>query len=130
MTCRCATAAEHQARYLQQQRSAAEAREQALRNRTPDPDKFEILEIHRDGNYVALRVKYISCPKCTYEGIKVMVFPYVSELDILKWKRVDPHFRDPSAKPYREAPSPIARFPGSDAGWKDAIEFIKLRNRR
>ena len=48
----------------------------------------------------------------------------VSEMDALRWRRIDPHFRDPTLKVTKEdAPAPAARFPASDEGWKDAITF-------
>jgi len=82
-----------------------------------------------------MKVKYPSCKKCDYEGNKVMVFLNVSEKDILKWKEIDPHFRAPVEDQYvksinrepRKAPSPAARFPASDEGWKDAIEYAKRK---
>ena len=55
-----------------------------------------------------------------------MVFLDVTELQALKWKKIDPHFRGP--KPLAtEAPSPAARFPGSAAGWSDAINYARSK---
>ena len=65
---------------------------------------------------MVLKVKYPSCKNCSYEGIKVMVFLDTTALDALRWKRIDPHFKD-------KAPSPAARFPASDEGWNDALAY-------
>lgn len=94
-----------------------------------DPDKYEVLEAIQIGGYFGMRVKYPSCPRCEYEGVKILVFTDVTALDALKWKRIDPHFRDPILKhPNTESPSPVARFPGSDAGWEDALLYMKHRS--
>lgn len=94
---------------------------------SPDPKNYDIQEIERIGHSVVMKVKYPSCKKCAYEGNKIMVFLNVLERDILKWKEIDPHFRKPQLTRLREAPSPAARFPASDEGWKDAIEYAKRK---
>lgn len=71
-----------------------------------------------------LEVLYPNCNKCSYEGRKVMVFLNVSEMTALKWRKIDPHFRDtPTSE--NEAPGPAARFPASDVGWDDAITYAE-----
>lgn len=93
---------------------------------TPDAEKFEIEEVERVGEHLVLKVRYPNCRKCAYEGNKVMVFLGVSEGQALKWKKIDPHFRDPS-RPVsaREAPAPAARFPASKEGWADALVYAR-----
>jgi hypothetical protein len=56
-----------------------------------------------------------------------MVFLNVSELDALKWKEIDPHFRDEKHRLATAAPSPAARFPGSDEGWLDAYAYARAK---
>jgi hypothetical protein len=90
---------------------------------TPDKKNYTIEAAERVGNHLVLKVNYPNCSRCKFEGNKVMVFLNVTELDALKWKEIDPHFRDNKAKYLRAAPSPAARFPGSDEGWKDAIAY-------
>lgn len=56
-----------------------------------------------------------------------MVFANASLADALYWRKIDPHFQDPTAKRQRhEAPGPIARFPGSDVGWQLALRFMDM----
>jgi hypothetical protein len=90
-----------------------------------DSTTYEIVEVQRVGAHLVMKVKYASCVACAYEGSKVMVFLNVSEADALRWRRIDPHFRDPSAAAHgrHEAPSPAARFPASPSGWTDALAY-------
>ena len=94
---------------------------------SPKADQYEIVDIARVNNHVILKVLYPNCANCSYEGNKVMVFLNVTEVDILKWKKIDPHFRPNKPDP-KEAPSPAARFPASKEGWQDAIDYAKSKN--
>ena len=91
---------------------------------TPDVDKYELVEVERVGPHLVMKVRYPNCKKCSYEGNKVMVFLNVSESAALRWRRMDPHFRDPALKrePHEAAP-PAARFPASAEGWADALVY-------
>ncbi len=142
--CRCSSTHEHSARADDRERESASYRaaedkkkadaqeafkqkqERERKAMSPDPDSYCIEDSYIVGDYLILKVKYPNCTKCTYEGNKIMVFHGVSEKDALKWVKIDPHFRAPS-KSIREAPSPTARFPGSDAGWNDAIGFASWK---
>ena len=94
--------------------------------RTPDREKFEIVDMQRVGPHVVLKVLYPNCAKCAYEGNKVMVFLNVTEGDIVRWRIIDPHFRNPSqARSPKEAPPPAARFPASKDGWADAVAYAR-----
>ena len=111
------------------QRAAAEARqirETELRDRTPDPDEYMIVDVLRVGPHLVLKVKYPSCVKCAFEGLKVMVFLNVTEADALRWRCIDPHFRDSKVR-LTEAPSPAARFPATPEGWTDAIAYARSK---
>lgn len=94
---------------------------------TPDSERFEILDAREIfGGLLIMKVKYPNCSSCAYEGTKIMVFESTSALDALRWKRIDPHFRDPKkAAKSNEAPAPIARFPASDDGWQLALDFAE-----
>lgn len=86
------------------------------------------MEMARFGSNVVLKVKYPNCSSCAYEGNKVMVFLGVSEVDIVKWRKIDPHFRLGVKHPTgKVAPSPAARFPASTEGWADACNYAKLK---
>ena len=96
---------------------------------TPDAENYSVVKAERIGSHLVLMVKYPNCARCKFEGNKIMVFLFVNELDALKWKKIDPHFRDSKAKVREtEAPSPAARFPGSDNGWADALAYAKCKN--
>ncbi len=91
---------------------------------TPDASNYEIMAVSRVGKHLVMKVKYPNCRSCAYEGSKIMVFTNVTEMQALRWRKIDPHFRDPkSLLGATEAPAPAARFPGSDNGWLDAIEY-------
>lgn len=93
---------------------------------TPDSSNYTIEEAERVGSHLVLRVKYPNCKNCAYEGNKIMVFLNVSEIQVLKWRKIDPHFRDPKLKVLStDAPSPSARFPGSSEGWMDALMYAQ-----
>lgn len=95
---------------------------------TPDSERFEVLDaVELPGNYLVMKVQYPNCSACAYEGAKVMVFKDASAITALRWKNIDPHFRDPSKTllSYRTAPSPVARFPASDKGWDEAIDYAR-----
>lgn len=93
---------------------------------TPDSKNYSIEEAARVGPHLVLKVKYPNCRRCTYEGNKILVLLNVSELQVLKWKEIDPHFRDPKIfVGASQAPSPAARFPASKDGWADAMAYAK-----
>lgn len=102
-------------------------------SQTPDNSNFEILDtfIWSGTEYpgLVLKVKYESCPNCSYEGTKILVYRNVTLKDVLKWKVIDPHFSDKPPQDYKHAPSPVARFPANEAGWDMAISFVQINNR-
>lgn len=91
---------------------------------TPDAERFHVEDSAEVGNYLVLKVSYPNCKNCSYEGVKVMVFEGVGLKDAIKWKKIDPHFRELTSST-TEATSPIARFPASDQGWHDAIGYAR-----
>ncbi len=96
---------------------------------TPDASVFEIVEAERVGLNLVLKVRYPNCRSCAFEGEKVMVFLDVPELAAMKWKKIDPHFRNPRGSLAREAPSPAARFPASPDGWSDALAYARGKSK-
>lgn len=99
-------------------------------NDTPDNSNFEIMRVQEVGPYLVLEVKYESCENCSYEGQKVMVLPGKT-VDALKWRVIDPHFRDSNEDKDRDrkkAPSPIARFPATAEGWSDATQYASSKS--
>lgn len=98
---------------------------------TPDAENFEVTDVARVGPHLVLKVKYPNCVKCSYEGTKILVLLNVTELEALKWRRIDPHFRDPEKSlQTKEAPSPAARFPASQEGWEDALAYAQSKVRQ
>jgi len=97
---------------------------------TPDASNYSIEEAERVGQHLVLKVKYPNCRSCAYEGLKVMVFLNVTELQVIHWRNIDPHFRDPKLKVTKHhAPSPAARFPGTADGWADALAYARSKVR-
>lgn len=100
-------------------------KELAAMTASPDSMNYEVEDVKRFGPHILMKVKYPNCKNCAYEGTKIMVFLNVTEVDILKWRKIDPHFRaDDPNRPKNEAPSPAARFPGSPEGWMDAQAYV------
>lgn len=93
---------------------------------SPTPDDYEVEEVEQIDPHLVLRVRYPSCSACAYEGSKVLVILGATPVQAMKWRRIDPHFRDPGkARDAREAPSPAARFPASVEGWTDALAYAR-----
>lgn len=91
---------------------------------TPDSSKFKIKDAKEVNGHLVLKVLYPNCSKCSYEGMKVMVFLKTTLLEAIKWEILDPHFGDPNRKRTETlSPSPVARFPASAEGWTDAIAY-------
>lgn len=99
---------------------------------TPDAARYEIVDVQRVGAHLVLKVKYPNCFACSYEGHKVMVFANATESSVLKWRNIDPHFRNDNHLDPTKAPGPAARFPASDVGWADALAYAAWldRNRK
>ena len=96
--------------------------------KTPDAANYSIEDVERIGTHLIMKVKYPNCRNCAYEGVKVMVFLNVTEAQVLKWKKIDPHFRGPSRTLLlTEAPSPAARFPATTEGWADARSYANSK---
>lgn len=109
-------------------------REKDLAARTPNPDKYEIVEVKQVGAFLVAMVQYTSCKNCSFDAKKVMVFPDTTIEDVIYWKHVDPHFRESSKvhpnlpKSARvHAPAPRARFPADEEGWADAIDWANKK---
>ena len=112
--------------------------ERYIDSEKPDSKNYDIEAVEKIGPHLVLKVSYPNCKKCAYEGNKVMVFLNTTELDVLRWKEIDPHFRPQkeegtqyakgALKDPKKAPSPAARFPASDEGWKDAIEYTRTKS--
>jgi len=96
---------------------------------TPDNTKFEIEDIQEVGKHLVMKVSYPNCKTCSYEGNKVLVYLNTSITSVLKWRIIDPHFSGKVPSSVKEAPSPNARFPASNDGWKDAISFASMKNK-
>lgn len=115
---------------IRQQEAAEKKRKKRERDAlTPDADNYEIQDFRRVGSghrqHIVMKVRYPNCKLCAHEGVKIMVFPTMTEMQMLHLKRIDPHFRPPYEHEKHEAPSPIARFPGNSEGWKHAIAFAE-----
>lgn len=134
MVCRCSSQAEHEnniaVRTAHNLRSDIDRRGREIRKLkaeiaalTPDNTNYVVEEaIHRN-QHLILRVRYQGC-QCAYGGAKVLVFQDVTPEDALKWKRIDPHFREAAPKDSTDAPSPVARFPADGGGWEAACRYV------
>ena len=96
--------------------------------KTPDSKNYSIEDVVAVGKNVVLKVKYPNCSNCAFEGTKVMVFLNTTLIEVIKWKEIDPHFREQSKSFIAtKAPSPAARFPSSANGWNDALEYARVK---
>lgn len=133
MTCRhkagdpnCSSTVGSQA--WQEQQDAYARSRKASEPATPDSEKYEIVDVVQVGSHLVVKASYPNCRKCSYEGTKVMVYLDTSPLAAMKWRKIDPHFTDASKmRPSTEAPGPAARFPASEEGWEDAIDYAKAK---
>ena len=108
-------------KWHKQQIAKLEAEIQAM---SVKAEQYDIMDVARVGKHLVMKVRYPSCTKCEFDGIKVMVFLDVGEMEAMRWRRIDPHFRKPEKTQHRiQAPSPAARFPGTDEGWTDALAY-------
>jgi hypothetical protein len=116
----------------QKKTQAAKAKITELEGRiaamTPDPSVFDLEDIRVIGTAIVAKVRFPNCSSCSYEGNKVLVYEGVSALDVAKWRKLDPHFREQPKGPRdsKVAPPPAARFPASKEGWERAIQFARL----
>lgn len=99
----------------------------------PDNSQFEIEELEAVGEYLVLRVRYVSCERCVGEAQKVMVIK-ATVLEATKWRVIDPHFQLPRDveinRPATVAPPPLARFMPDEKGWKEAKDYASRLGRR
>ena len=102
-------------------------KQKAIDARTPKPDQYEIEEAEPVGPHLVLKVRYPSCTACAYEGTKIMVYLDMPLQQAMKWRRIDPHFRQDKGRSAKEAPSPAARFPASPEGWQDALSYARSK---
>ena len=132
----CSSSAAYHERYQAQAQSSREKDLEAQLDRlrkdldamSPKNDQYEFVDVARVGAHLVGKVKYLSCPKCSFEGVKIMVWLDVAEAMVLRWRIIDPHFRDKTKTgPTSHAPGPDARFPATDAGWADALAYAKSK---
>jgi hypothetical protein len=102
-------------------------REAELLARTPNPEEFDVVEVEEVGPHLVMMVQYSSCPKCTFDSKKVMVYLDTTTKDAIRWRTVDPHFAPDLYHDPRVAPPPRARFPADDEGWQDALAFARSK---
>jgi hypothetical protein len=120
MICHCSSDAEHASRNYTDGYSGYTT------VTTPDPNQYKILDAVTVNSHLVMKVQYPNVKSCPFDGTKVMVFLNTTPLAALKWKKIDPHFREKLVPSYEDAaPSPAARFPASKKGWEDAIEYAK-----
>jgi hypothetical protein len=126
----CSSSPEGMERAAASHRAAVKKKRDAL---TPDAAKFEILDFKRVpshslkvDSFVIMKVKYPNCKLCAYQGTKIMVFNNMTEMELIRLCRIDPHFRPVEEDVSGEARSPIARFPGSTKGWQRACSFAEM----
>lgn len=102
--------------------------EQELKDVEIAGTEYEVMQSAQIGEHLVLKVKYPSCSRCSFEGEKVIVFLRTTLLDAVRWKKIDPHFREQTGSTsHSEAPPPAARFPATDEGWADAINYVRAK---
>jgi hypothetical protein len=135
MTCKCHSAAEHASRASAAVTSNSnykiERLEKELKELKADITSFSVEDAEEIPPFLLLKVRYkhpggVKQKGCTFDGLKILVFENVTLKEAIKWRSIDPHFRDAdnlSGYP-SQAPSPVARFPGTDKGWVCARTFV------
>jgi len=82
----------------------------------PHPFRHRVKQTQRVGDYTVALINYVDC--ITHKGDKICVFKGAVPPSS---KGIDPHFLE-------EKNSPIARFPGNDEGWDNAMLFIESKD--
>jgi len=93
---------------------------------TPDSTQYDIVDIQQIGSHLLVKANFPNCEACSYEGTKILVYLNTSMKEAIRWKRLDPHFREELGASPQDAPSPDARFPASEEGWLHACQFLNL----
>ncbi len=86
----------------------------------PNPHKFDIKAVRSIDSMLVCWINYPDSK--TFYGNKVLVFDGMTEQELRQRKEIDPHFL------LRYRCSPIARFPGDQQGWDDAIAFATMKS--
>lgn len=85
----------------------------------PNPLNYKIVKYAEFyGHYLLVKINYPDCKN--HEGNKILLFENCSMDELLKQKKIDPHFSD-----NKKLHSPIARFEPTNKGWDMAVVLIK-----
>lgn len=106
----------------------ATARVQALEKEVAElkKKKFTIEDVEEVGSYLILTVRFPFCDNCAFDSRKLLLYRAGVTQAVL-WTEIDPHFREPDKVPnLRRAPPPLARFPASAEGRKNAKLFLEV----
>jgi hypothetical protein len=91
-----------------------------IKDKNPDPSNFEILQGGMNKNFTIVRVRYPDCDN--FEGEKILVYKGPVLKEIMKQKKLDPHFCDKCPL------SPIARFAPTEEGLSLALKLTATIN--
>jgi len=89
----------------------------------PNPFRFEVIKTAVVGNYFVALVNYPDCT--TFGGNKTIIYENLGRSRVPSRMRngtldhLDPHFLG-------NQHDPVARFPGSEEGWGNAVLFAKV----
>lgn len=81
---------------------------------------WEFEEFKRVGPNVVCKIKKRQM------GSLVLVYEDVPEEALVKWRVLDPSFTPRRTNP-AEAPPPVAYFPATSDGWRNATDFARMR---
>jgi hypothetical protein len=81
--------------------------------RDPDPENFIIEKVEERGGFLIAQILYPNCRN--YEGRKLLLYEGITEEQLRRNRRLDPHFCDHGGHV-----SPVARFEPTEAGWRYA----------
>jgi len=74
----------------------------------PIPDKFKIIDLVQEGNYVCAEIQY---PNCTnFEGTKIIVFKDATVEEVKSMALIDPHFLEGNKVFARFRPTPEGKL--------------------
>ena len=90
----------------------------------PDPKKFTIEAVSVAKNkrsIVVVEATFYGCT--TFEGKKILVYEATLARFALPIAELDPHFTT-------KDPSLLARFPASDQGLQDALDYAEMKSKQ
>lgn len=118
--------AEYRSKSHERDLKELKAQMEKLKQETPDPLNWQLMDVKEVGRFTALKVQYSIK---LHNGLKILVYR-ASFKDLMKQKHLDPHFGDEASVSKLNYHYPIARFEPTENGWVDACAYASMSSAR